>query len=50
MRAVNIAGDSTRLPFDFAIGGMALYLVLTGLSNGVFRGVERSVSHSERMA
>lgn len=50
MRAVNIAGNSTRLPFDFAIGGMALYLVLTGLSNGVFRGVERSVSHGERMA
>ena len=50
MRAVNIAGDSTRLPFDFAIGGLVLYLVLTGLSNGVLRGVERSVAHGERTA
>lgn len=50
MRAVNIAGDSTRLPFDFAIGGMVLYLVLTTLSNGVFRGVEGSVAHGERAA
>lgn len=48
MRAVNIAGDSTRLPFDFAIGGMMLYLILTTLSNGVFRGVEGSVARGER--
>lgn len=50
MRAVNIAGDSTRLPFDFAIGGLVLYLVLTTLSNGVLRGAERSVAHGERVA
>ncbi len=49
MRAVNIASDSTRLPFDFAIGGFVLYLALTTLSNGVFRSVELSVAHGERV-
>lgn len=48
MRAVNVAAGSTRLPFDFAIGGFALYLVLTTLSGGVFLGVERTVAHGER--
>jgi octopine/nopaline transport system permease protein len=48
MRAVNIAGGSTRLPFDFAIAGFALYLVLTTVSGGVLRGVEISVTHGER--
>jgi len=48
MRAVNVASDSTRLPFDFAIGGFVLYLALTTLSNGVFRSVELAVAHGER--
>jgi octopine/nopaline transport system permease protein len=48
MRAVNIAGGSTRFPFDFAIAGFVLYLVLTTLSGGVLRGVEHAVAHGER--
>lgn len=48
MRAVNIAGGSTRLPFDFAIAGFVLYLVLTTLSGGVLRSVEYSVARGER--
>ena len=48
MRAVNVASDSTRLPFDFGIAGFCLYLVLTTLSGGVFRGVERTVTYHER--
>lgn len=49
MRAVNIASDSTRLPFDFGIAGFLLYLVLTTLSGGVLRGAERAVAHGERV-
>ena len=48
MRAVNVASDSTRLPFDFGIAGFFLYLVLTSLSGGVFRTTERSLARHER--
>ncbi len=48
MRAVNVASDSTRLPFDFGIAGFALYLVLTSFSGGVFRNAERSLARHER--
>lgn len=47
MRVVHIASGSTRLPFDFAIAGFVLYLGLTTLSGGVFRGVERVVARGE---
>lgn len=49
MRAVNVASDSTRLPFDFAIAGFLLYLVLTTLSGSILRGVERAVAYGERV-
>jgi octopine/nopaline transport system permease protein len=49
MRAVNVASDSTRLPFDFAIAGFLLYLVLTTLSGAILRGVEHAVAYGERV-
>jgi octopine/nopaline transport system permease protein len=50
MRQVEVGSQVTRLPFDFYVCGALLYLVLTTLSGGVFRGAELRVGRGMRRA
>ncbi|HEY2132274.1 MAG TPA: ABC transporter permease subunit [Acetobacteraceae bacterium] len=50
MRQIHVGAGSTRLPFDFYITGLFLYLILTSLSGLVFHGVEGWSMRGERRA
>lgn len=44
MRATYVAANSTRMPFTFYIAGFMLYLVLTFVSEWIFRKFERRLN------
>ncbi len=50
MRQVHIGAGSTRLPFDFYVTGLFLYLLLTTVSGFLFRGAEVWTLRGERAA
>jgi octopine/nopaline transport system permease protein len=48
MRMIHVGAGSTRLPFDFYITGLMLYLLLTTFSSLCFRGAETWSLRAER--
>ena len=50
MRQVEVGAQVTRRPFDFYVCGALLYLALTTLSGGLFRGAELRVGRGMRRA